>query len=197
MFVKICGITNRDDAQASIDGGARALGFIFHQPSPRFIPPEMLERWIDCVPANVWRVGVFVDAPTMEIQRITRMLRLDVAQLHGSELPAAMPDFVRVWKAFRIVDRLPRAIKEFGVEAVLLDGVSSGQSFDWRFARNVSQPVILAGGLNEQNVERAITQAQPWGIDACSALEISPGKKDQARLSRFLKVCHPVFSISN
>ena len=197
MFVKICGITNRDDAQAAVDHGAGALGFIFHPASPRYVAPEALADWIGRIPANIWRVGVFVDRPSAEVRRICRMLQLDVAQLHGSESPADVPDSLRVWKAFRVKDQMPPDVDCFAVEAVLLDGAGSGRTIDWRLARRVNKPVVLAGGLNETNVERAIEQAQPWGIDACSSLEISPGKKDHARLSRFLKACHPVFSNSN
>ena len=197
MFVKICGITNRDDAQAAVEGGAGALGFIFHPASPRFVNAEALADWIDVVPAHVWRVGVFVDRTPSEVRRVSSLLRLDVAQLHGAESPADVPEDLRVWKAFRIDDRFPRDAEAFPVEAVLLDGSGSGQTFDWNLARGARHRVVLAGGLNEHNIDRAIEQAQPWGVDACSSLEISPGKKDHARLARFLKACYPVLLNSN
>ncbi len=197
MFVKICGITNRDDAQAAVDGGAGALGFIFHPKSPRFVEPEAVASWLNRVPAAVWRVGVFVDRPVAEVERICRLLQLDVAQLHGSESPADVPGSLRVWKAFRVTDRLPENVDAFDVEAVLLDGAASGRSFDWRLAGGWKRQVILAGGLNESNVERAIEQAQPWGLDACSSLEAYPGKKDHARMARFLKACHPALLNTN
>ncbi len=191
MFVKICGITNCEDAFAAIDAGARAVGFIFHPKSPRFISPESLQEWIGELPSDVWRVGVFVDQPREYVAQTCRRLGLDVAQLHGSESVADLPDGVRVWKAFRLSGQIPSNASSYPVEAVLLDGASSGRTFDWSVARTIHVPVVLAGGLDEQNVREAIATAEPWGVDACSSLEISPGRKDHARVARFLKACQP------
>jgi phosphoribosylanthranilate isomerase len=192
MFVKVCGITNREDAECAVEYGAGAVGFIFHPGSPRYVRQEALARWIDCLPASVWRVGVFVDRPAREVERVCRELRLDVAQLHGSEAASDAPSGVRVWKAFRVSGELHA---DFPCEALLLDGAGSGQTFDWRISRRVSKPVVLAGGLSEENVERAMEQARPWGVDVCSSLETYPGKKDHARMARFLKVCQPALSL--
>jgi phosphoribosylanthranilate isomerase len=197
MFVKICGITNREDAQAAVDGGARALGFILHPDSPRYVQPHALARWVDDLPPDIWRVGVFVNRPKADVETLCRELRLDVAQLHGSESETDVPQSLRVWKAFRIGHQLPLGLDEYAVEAVLMDGTASGHTFDWKLARNIKQNVILAGGLNEQNVARAIREARPWGVDACSSLEIHPGKKDHARMARFLKACHHLLSNPN
>ena len=193
MFVKICGITNREDAAGAVEHGAGAVGFIFHPGSQRYVRPERVAAWIDCVPASVWRVGVFVDRPAMEVERVCRELRLDVAQLHGSERAGDAPRGVRVWKALRA----GRALEtDFPAEALLLDGARSGETCDWKMARRVSKPVVLAGGLTEENVEQAIEQAQPWGVDVCSSLESYPGKKDHSRMSRFLKICQPALLLN-
>lgn len=189
MFVKVCGITNRADAWAAIDAGAQALGFVLHPASPRYISLEFLREWIDEMPREIWRVGVFVDRPGAEIERICAELRLDVAQLHGNEPPDAMPRGLRVWKAFRLGNELPSREMDYPVEAVMLDGAASGRSFDWRIARGLDQRVVLAGGLNEENVAEAIGVAQPWGVDACSSLEVAPGRKDRARMARFIEAC--------
>jgi phosphoribosylanthranilate isomerase len=189
MFVKICGVTNSEVAQAAIDGGAQALGFIFHPPSPRHTSPHALGDWIDTIPPNIWRVGVFVNRPVAEIEQVCADLDLNVAQLHGSETAADFPKTVRVWKAIRVNGTLDHAALDFPAEAILLDGPASGKPFHWEYARGLKQKTILAGGLDEHNVAAAIEQVQPWGIDACSSLESSPGRKDIARMARFLQAC--------
>jgi len=192
MFIKICGVTNPDVAAAAVDGGAQALGFIFHPPSPRYIAPASLAQWIARVPPDIWRVGVFVDRAAAEIEETCARLGLHVAQLHGSELPATAPANVRVWKATRVTGPIDANALSYPAEAILLDGPHSGQPFDWKLARGLKQRIILAGGLDEHNVAAAIEQAQPWGIDACSSLEFSPGRKDYARMARFLQACQSV-----
>lgn len=190
MFVKICGVTNLEVARAAVDGGAQALGFIFHPASPRYIAPEALATWIDRIPAHIWRVGVFVDRPTAEVENVCRSLGLHIAQLHGNESAADAPAGVRVWKAHRVVgNQIPQAALNYPAEAILLDGPASGKPFDWTLARGLKQRVVLAGGLDESNIAEAIEQSQPWGVDASSSLESSLGIKDLSRLARFLKAC--------
>lgn len=186
MFVKICGITNRDDAMAAIDSGARAVGFIFHPKSPRFVHPEQLSGWVGELPPDIWKVGVFVDEQPTAIEQTAATLGLDIAQLHGSETPAQHPGHIRIWKAFRVrEDRLPDP--DYPSEAILLDGPSSGHAFNWAIAARISRPVILAGGLDESNVRAAIERTQPWGVDVCSGVEAEPGRKDHARMKNFIK----------
>lgn len=192
MFVKICGVTSPDIAQVAIDGGAQALGFIFHPASPRYIAPQTLAQWIDTIPANIWRVGVFVDRPAAEVERICAHLDLHVAQLHGHETAADFPTTMRVWKAIRVNGPIDPNALDYPAEAILLDGPASGKPFNWSEARGLKQKIILAGGLDEHNVAEAIEQAQPWGVDASSSLESSPGKKDTARIARFLQACQSV-----
>ena len=129
MFVKICGITNREDALAAIDSGARALGFIFHPPSPRYVTPEALEPWIAEVPADIWKVGVFVNQDPRRIEQIAAQLHLDVAQLHGNETPDRHPHNLRIWKAFRVNGK-GSPPPSYPAEAILLAG-SDAQKRKW------------------------------------------------------------------
>ena len=215
-MVKICGITNREDALAAIDGGAAALGFNFCPASPRFIVPDEAAAVAATLPARVWKVGVFVDETPEAILRTAGQVGLEIAQLHGSELPEQYPRGIRVWKAIRMVGQdfsLPTAGP---AEAVVVDGPASGQVFDWarvvgqaivpadalssaskpaesRLAAKIGRPtrwqphLILAGGLDAGNVREAIEQVHPWGVDACSRIESSPGRKDRFKMAAFLK----------
>ena len=185
MFVKICGITNREDALAAVEAGARALGFIFYARSPRYVTAAQLEPWISEIPADVWKVGVFVDEAPETIGQIANQIGLDVAQLHGAETPEQSPRGIRVWKAFRVKESTP--IGDYPAEAILLDGPATGVAFDWTLATSVAKPVILAGGLNAENVREAIDKARPWGVDVSSGVEASPGRKDHARMKKFIE----------
>jgi phosphoribosylanthranilate isomerase len=127
------------------------------------------------------------DPGVLEIARITG---LDVVQLHGEEPPSAIPSSIRAWKAFRVTESFEMsALEAYCTEAVLLDGPApgTGQSFDWARASGSGRNIIVAGGLDDGNVKRAIEAVRPWGVDACSKLELSPGRKDHVKLSRFLK----------
>jgi phosphoribosylanthranilate isomerase len=186
MFVKICGITNREDALAAVDAGARALGFIFYDKSPRAVTPEQIGTFLKDIPADVWKVGVFVNESPVRIDEIGAQLGLDVAQLHGRETPDQHPHGLRVWKAFRVTgDAI--ADTTYPAEAVLLDGPVSGKSFDWSLGANVPGKLIIAGGLDENNVREAVARVHPWGVDASSRLERAPGRKDHARMKKFIE----------
>jgi phosphoribosylanthranilate isomerase len=181
MFVKICGITNRDDALAAVQAGARALGFIFYSGSPRHVTAGQLEPWIDEIPADVWKVGVFVDEAPDEVERIGARVGLDIAQLHGSETPGRHPNGMRVWKAFRVGNE---PIPDYpAAEAILIDG----REYDWTRTAHFTRPLILAGGLDENNVRDRIRRAKPWGVDVASGIESSPGRKDHVRMKRFIE----------
>jgi phosphoribosylanthranilate isomerase len=179
MMVKICGITNRDDAVAAVEAGATALGFNFYSKSPRYVRPEAVAEIVDGL--AVLKVGVFVndliDAP------------VDIWQLHGDESPEQAPAGQRVWKAFRVTPEWDAAAMKSwpDAEAFLLDGPApgTGQAFDWRRATGMRK-VIVAGGLGPDNVADAIRQARPWGVDACSRLERAPGLKDHEKMRRFI-----------
>ena len=135
MMVKICGITNVEDALAAIEGGAAALGFNFWPRSPRYVKPEAARKMIDRLPATVWKAGVFVDETADTIAQTVREAGLDIAQLHGRETAADFPRGVRVWKAVRMGASFDAAmLDEYPAEAVLLDGPANGVPFDWTLA---------------------------------------------------------------
>jgi len=186
MFVKICGITNREDALAAVDAGARALGFIFYDKSPRAVTAAQIETFVNDIPKDVWKVGVFVNESPATIERIATRLGLDVAQLHGSETPDQHPRGLRVWKAFRVTDgRIPESTAT--AEAILLDGPATGKTFDWSLAAGFPGKLIVAGGLDETNVHKAVAIARPWGVDVSSRIETAPGRKDHVRMKKFIE----------
>jgi phosphoribosylanthranilate isomerase len=186
-MVKICGITNREDALAAIDGGASALGFNFYPASLRYVAPDEAAAIATGLPSGIWKVGVFVDEAPDAVLRIARQVGLDIAQLHGSEGPEQYPRGIRVWKAFRMLAGGSACPTYPAVEAVLLDGPASGQVFDWARVPPGIAKLILAGGLHAGNVREAIEQVRPWGVDACSQIESFPGRKDRFKMAAFLK----------
>jgi phosphoribosylanthranilate isomerase len=192
MIVKICGITNREDALVAVEGGATALGFNFYPASPRYVAPAQAQSIAGIVPARVWKVGLFVNAQPEAALGIAAQTGMDILQVHGNagEFPAG----IRLWKAVRVGPDFRFAeLDSPTAEAFLLDTPSetlhggTGQTFDWKVARGAPRKVILAGGLDENNVRQAIEEAMPWGVDACSRLEAMPGRKDHLKLARFLK----------
>ncbi len=190
--LKICGITNREDAAAAISFGATAIGFNFYAKSPRYIDPRCAAD-IGSRP-DIRRVGVFVNEPRQRVEEIARIARLDVAQLHGDETAADYPAGLAVWKAVRVTEGSDvSALEQCPAEAVVLDGPAAeryggaGKTFDWRRAIGLSKPVILAGGLDASNVHEAVALARPWGVDACSRVESAPGKKDHQKMEAFLE----------
>lgn len=188
MMVKICGITNLEDALAAVEGGAGALGFNFWAGSPRYIAPEAARALTGQLPAGVCKVGVFVDEEPEKVAGIARQVGLDVVQLHGRETASDFPAGLRVWKAIRIGAQFNRAtVDQYPADALLLDGMANGVAFDWTLAAGIPRKVIIAGGLDAANVAKAIEQARPWGVDACSRLESAPGRKDHLKMAQFLK----------
>ena len=183
MIIKICGLTNREDAYAAIHAGARALGFIFYPPSPRSTTADQLAPWINDIPADIWKVGVFVNESPATIERIAARLRLDIAQLHGTETPAEHPNGLRIWKAFRTDDPKATLPDYPAAEAILVDG----PAYDWTRPQRFTRPVILAGALDPDNVRERIAVAKPWGVDVASGIEASPGRKDHARMKKFIE----------
>jgi phosphoribosylanthranilate isomerase len=199
MILKICGITNQEDADAAVSAGATALGFNFYPRSPRYIAPERAAGIAS--PAGVRRVGVFVDEPPERVEQIARVAALNVAQLHGKETVESYPALT-VWKSVRVVPGFDIAgYDACPAEALLLDGPAAelyggaGKTFDWSLAGVATRRIILAGGLDESNVARAIAMVRPWGVDACSRIESAPGRKDRARMSRFLAAARAALCI--
>jgi phosphoribosylanthranilate isomerase len=192
MILKICGITNQDDATAAMDAGANAIGFNFYPKSPRYIAPE---RAAEIATAEgIRRVGVFVNESRERVQAIGRLAALETAQLHGDESPADYPVSLAVWKAMRVGSDFDMSFFDGSTaEALVLDGPAgdlyggAGRTFDWSVASASTWRIILAGGLDASNVAQAIKLARPWGIDACSRLESAPGKKDHRKMNEFLQ----------
>ena len=197
--VKICGITNLDDARMSVDAGADMLGFNFYPQSPRYIEPENARRIIERLPSEVHSVGVFVNEQNFQrVADIADLASIDVIQLHGDESPSYCQRLKerRVIKAIRVDnDFSPMRVAGYQTEAILLDTFSvaarggTGKSFDWEIAKQARQLVprlFLAGGLTPSNVARAIATVSPYAVDACSSLECSPGKKDERRVREFI-----------
>jgi phosphoribosylanthranilate isomerase len=178
MMVKICGITRREDAEAAVEAGASALGFIFYAKSPRYVTASAAAALGEGF-EHVWKVGVFVDESAAAIEAVMVAAKLDVAQLYG----VAIPTHRRVWKAFRSLD----SVTSDGAEAILLDGPANGISFDWTSAIDPDHKIIVAGGLDASNVAQAIRIANPWGVDASSRLESAPGVKNHQKIRAFIK----------
>src|SRR6516225_5146366 len=192
MILKICGLTNANDAAAAIEGGATAIGFNFWLRSPRYIGPELAADIAS--PGGVRRVGVFVNEAPARIEQIARQARLDVAQLHGDERTARYPAGLAVWKGARVAAGFDfSAYQDSPAEALALDGAAcelyggSGKPFDWSLAAGAAQRIILAGGLDASNVAEAVALARPWGVDACSRIESALGKKDHRKMNEFLQ----------
>jgi phosphoribosylanthranilate isomerase len=192
--VKICGITNHEDAMAAAEMGADMLGFNFYPKSPRYLKPDQAAEIINRLPAFVDLVGLFVNDPFERIEQIIEQCNLDWVQLHGDETNQFCEQFrsfnVRTMKAIRVKDKrdIKRA-EEYFTDAVLLDAFDpkkyggTGLSFDWNIIGNISKRVFLAGGINADNVRKAV-ELGVYGIDVCSAIESKPGKKDHAKMRK-------------
>jgi len=197
--VKICGITNLEDALLAAELGADALGFIFYAKSPRKVAPETARAIIAQLPPFVAAVGVFVDETAAVVQELAPRVGLDWIQLHGQESPEYCRTLGRkVIKGFRIQDEnslLWLADYQGAAQAMLLDTYKKGQvggtgeRFDWRLAREAKKygQIILAGGLTPDNVAQAIRVAQPQAVDTASGTEAAPGRKDVEKLRAFFK----------
>lgn len=197
--VKICGITNLEDALLAAALGADALGFIFYPPSPRSVEPEAAKNIIAQLPPLVTTVGVFVDEDAATVKKLAARVGLDWLQLHGRETPEYCRNLERrIIKAFRIRDE--DSLTGLGayqgvVQALLLDTYKKGQvggtgeTFNWDLAKKAKPygSIILAGGLTSGNVAQAIMAAQPQAVDVASGVEAAPGKKDPEKLRAFFK----------
>jgi phosphoribosylanthranilate isomerase len=199
MFVKICGITNLEDALAAVDAGANALGFNFYRPSPRYIDPVAARQIIDQLPEGLLTVGVFVNEESPAIvEQIATLAGVSALQLHGDESPSFCEQLkhryvIKVLAARGDFD--PARARDYDVAAIMLDAFDrnlrggTGKTIDWSLARRTRELVrlFLAGGLSPENVAGAVAAVEPYAVDACSALEISPGKKDAQRMRAFVK----------
>jgi phosphoribosylanthranilate isomerase len=194
--VKICGITRPEDAFFAVDEGVDALGFMFYKESPRYIDPETAKGIILALPPFVKVVGVFVNEDPERIVSIVHSCSIDLIQLHGDETPEfcnSLPG--QKIKAIRVKDHESlKAMQGFRVSAFLLDTYrpekrgGTGEAFDWRLAVRAKRygRLVLAGGLNPQNVAKAIEFVKPYGVDVSTGVEISPGRKDRMLIRNFL-----------
>ena len=200
IFVKICGLCTPEDVEAVVEFKPDAIGFVFWQKSRRAVKAEDVGEWTRGVPSSILKVGVFVDSPLAEVARAIKRARLDIVQLHGHEPPEIcelMP--VKVWKALSIERKLPDPPESYQVDAFVLDSYSAdtpggtGIIGDWdrsrEFVKTSDTPVVLAGGLNPENIREAIRKVKPWGVDVSSGVEVRPGKKDIEKVREFIRLC--------
>ncbi|WP_027714669.1 phosphoribosylanthranilate isomerase [Desulfuromonas sp. TF] len=195
--VKICGITNIDDAVHAADCGADALGFVFFDKSPRCISPEQARGIIAELPPFVTAVGLFVNEEPQRVREIAEFCALDALQLHGDETPqdCLLPPH-RVVKALRVKDASSLVpLADYAVSALLLDAWVSGiyggtgHVFNWELAARAAETrrIILAGGLNPDNVAEAVRSVRPYGVDVSSGVEAFPGRKDPKKVEAFIR----------
>lgn len=196
--VKICGITRVEDALCAVRHGADAIGLVFYAPSPRNVSVAQAIEIVREIPAFVSVVGLFVNADVNFINAVLSTVKLDILQFHGDESPAECAQFgLPYLKAIRVKSEsnLLQCAQDFATaKALLLDtfaeGVAggTGQVFDWNLIpKNITKPVILAGGLNAQNVAQAIKQVKPYAVDVSGGVEITKGIKDAAKVAAFMR----------
>lgn len=201
MFIKICGTTSAEDALLAVSLGADALGFVFAE-SKRQVNAATVASIVQVLPSEVLTVGVFRNAPVDVIVSALQSTGLRGVQLHGDEGPdvaSALRDHVPfLVQAFTADDPRLQRLSEYPIDAVLLDSPTpgSGQTFDWSTIADLPQRyrVILAGGLNPANVADAIERVRPWGVDAVSGVEASPGHKDPDALAAFISSARDALS---
>jgi len=195
---KICGITRAEDAMAAAHNGADAIGFVFHEPSPRHITVDSALAISRSLPPFVARVGLFVNAEAGFVERTLAVMQLDLLQFHGDETPEFSAGFNRPYiKAIAMrdgVDLQQQARRYSTAAGLLVDSYSadvnggSGKSFDWSvLPQDTGKPLILAGGLTVENVSEAMRQVRPYAVDVSSGVESSKGIKDADKIAAFMK----------
>jgi phosphoribosylanthranilate isomerase len=203
MRVKICGMTHAEDVAAAVEAGADAVGFILYHRSKRFVSLDEAVELARHVPPYVQRVAVTVNASLEELAAIRASAQFDWIQLHGDESPELCRDLAA--RGFRILKALglPRALPappaaHYGVPAFLLDKAApeyggTGETFDWNlavaFQNEAGVPCVLSGGLTPENVVQAIGTVHPYAVDVCSGVESVPGRKDHAKMLKFITLC--------
>jgi len=197
MEIKICGITNTEDASFVATCGADAIGFIFHPKSPRYVAPKTVKKIIQKLPDDITTVGVFVNLDPEEVKEIVEFCGLDMVQLHGDESPAYCEGFPQsqVIKAVALKgeDDLEQ-LRAYPVRAILVDAYDplrhggTGKKSDWTLAAKVKEthPLILAGGLSMANIKEAIEHCSPHAVDINSGVEGSPGRKDHDKVKEII-----------
>ena len=201
VLVKVCGITNLDDALAAAEAGADALGFNFYRRSPRYLTPQIARTILDRLRENypnLLTVGVFVNEDLEAIKEIAEVAGVSALQLHGNESPEYCKALQgrHLIKAFSTSKEfVPEKVLDYDVQGIMLDAADkdafggTGKLSNWSVARETRALVprlFLAGGLSAENVAEAISQVNPYAVDACSRLETAPGKKDHLRVRAFI-----------
>ncbi len=196
--IKICGITNMIDALAAAELGVDMLGFIFYDKSKRYVELKAVRSIVNELPGSILKVGVFVDEERGKVLDIARDVSLDILQFHGDETPeycAFFKDEYKVMKAFRVKDSASlRKVNDYIADYYLFDTYlkssagGTGKTFDWKLLKDfeVLKPFILSGGLDPDNVGKAIVEVAPYGVDVSTGVESSPGKKDIGLLKKFV-----------
>ncbi len=200
--VKICGITRVEDATSAVNAGADAIGLVFYAQSPRFVSIEQAQAIVAAMPPFISVVGLFVNAATGEIQSVLSKVRLDIIQFHGDETPQHCEQVcaqinLPFYKAIRVkpdTNLLQYATDFKAAKALLLDTYSeqayggTGHVFDWNLIpKNLPKPIILAGGLDANNVLDAIKQVRPYAVDVSGGVELTKGIKDAAKVAAFMQ----------
>lgn len=206
VLVKICGITNVDDAAAAVEAGADALGFVFYRKSPRYVEPQVVKGIVASLPPFIVPVGVFVNEEVKVVRDLMDSCGLALAQLHGDESAGYCETLGRpIIKAMGLKDRASfLALAEYKgraqVRGFLLDAFApeayggTGRTVDWNAAAEIAKSVtvILAGGLGPDNVATAVRTVKPYAVDVSSAVEAAPGKKDHGKLRAFVQAAKVV-----
>ena len=203
---KICGITRVEDVHAVVNAGADAIGFVFYPPSPRAVTAEQAAQLVQAIAPYVQVVGLFVNHLANEIQDILQTVHLDIVQFHGDETPEQCQTIAqqvgrRWYKAIQVKPDLDvvteiQRYQDAGASAVLLDAWhpdlkgGTGHSFDWETFPKLDIPLILAGGLNPDNIEQAILTTQAYAVDVSGGVESAKGIKDQQLIERFMQGVH-------
>lgn len=206
-YVKICGITNLDDARAAIDAGADMLGFIFYPSSPRYITSERAREIVLAArhsSPDICFIGVFVNESPEHMLAVMEHAQIDLVQLHGQESPEIVKAYMpRAYKTLQPTDSAHaqslitnyRTAMDGHKPAFIIDGKpqnlpgGNGTRADWQIAAEIARefPILLAGGLNAENVAQAIRMVRPWGVDVSSGVERVPGLKDHGKVREFIK----------
>jgi len=197
--VKICGITDFEDAKVSVKAGCDALGFVFYKKSPRYITPEKAKEIIKKLPKDIMKTGVFVNAKEKKIKDIAKLCNLDILQFHGDESPEFISKFngYNVIKAFRVKERKDLSnILQYNTFAYLFDTFrkdkfgGTGKKFNWSFLEEIDslkKPIFISGGLTVKNIKEAIEAVHPDWVDVSSSVEARPGKKDHKKVKEFIQ----------
>ncbi len=203
-FVKICGICSRSDLEQICALGPDAIGFVFWPESKRYVRPEQVAFWLDSVPETIKKVGVFVEPAADEVEAVARTCQLDVIQIHITsnawKIDRPLFQGLEIWLAPKVEEGMsPSILNTVQPEpsVLLVDSFDSekiggtGILSDWDVAKKtkkLGKPILLAGGLNPDNVVEAIAAVQPWGVDVSSGVEKKPGIKDLRKVKRFIAV---------